>query len=326
MTTGYRPLHLPPDNPNRRSRLQEFFSGGRGIEQGKSLVAQLSERDAIPPEVWGTDRDRQRLAAAIGRIVAKVIPWPNAHFIPEDPFGLVVFALPDGKDDLELSAILMATERLLGLDLDDGTALGLLDMTFGEVVDLLLERSRNDRSLPIVGPGAPENRPCPSLAIFLDLRNGAKSSSPELSREMVRPSTRLRDVLSHSGVTALDHYVRQRFDKDGFLGPEVRGTALRALCVGLIAASLCVFWLVASSVFYGFNFPDSGGWTWLQTMRDILSTGMFLVFFSFALIFVGLLWSLCRRFVQIAIRWERSRTLTFADLVRHIQTVRNQRL
>ncbi len=325
MTPGYRPLHLPPEEPKRKSWLWEFLNGGCGVKQGKSLVAQLNARDSIPPDVWGPDRDRQRFAAAISRIIANTIPWPNAHFIPEDPFGLVTFALPNGEDDFELNTILMATESLLGWDVDEG-ALGLLDKTFGEVVDTLLERTRTEQALPLVGPGAPENRPCPSLAIFLDLRNSVVSSSPGLLRRAVRPSIKLHDVLSRRGVTTLDHYVRQRFDREGFLGPEVRGTALPALWSGLIAALLCALWLVAGSVFYGFQFPDSGVWTWLQTLRDILSTGMFLVFFFFALTFAGLLWSLCRRLVQRANCWKNSRTRTFGDLVRQIQAARNRRL
>jgi hypothetical protein len=325
VTPGYRPLHLPPEAPRQKGWLREFLSGGCGVEQGKSLVAQLEARGPIPPEVWGPDRDRQRLAAALSRIITNTIPWPNAHFIPEDPFGLVTFALPNGRDDFELTEILMATESLLGWDLDEW-ALGLLDMTFGEVVDTLHEQTRTEQALPIVGPCAPENRPCPSLAIFLDLRNNMASSSTGLSRRAVRPSTKLYDVLSRRGVTALDHYVRQRFDREGFLGPEVRGTALPALWSGLIAALLCVFWLVACSVFRGFQFPDSGVWTWLQTLRDVLLTGLFLMLLMFSLTFAGLVWSLSHRLAKSIVCWTNSRTLTFGDLVRHIQAARNRRL
>jgi hypothetical protein len=299
------------------------------VEQGKSLVAQLEARGPIPPEVWGPDKDRQRLAAAMSRIIANAIPWPNAHFIPEDPFSLAVFALPNGRDDFELTEILMATESLLGWDLDEW-ALGLLDMTFGEVVDTLHEQTRTEQALPIVGPGAPENRPCPSLAIFLDLRTNVASSSTALSRRAVRPSTKLHDILSRRGVTALDHYVRERFDRDGFLGPEVRGTALTALWSGFIAALLCVFLWLVWAVSRMFQNPESGVWTWLQSLLDILwpvlLTGVFPLLLMASLTFAGLVWSLFRRLVQRAICWKNSRTLTFGGLVRHIQAARNRRL
>ncbi|MCC6697264.1 MAG: hypothetical protein IT365_16670 [Candidatus Hydrogenedentes bacterium] len=333
MTSGYEPLHLPLEEPKRKGWLPEFLGGGVGVEQGKSLVAQLEARSPIPPEVWGPDKDRQRLAAAMSTIITNTIPWPNAQFIPEDPFSLVTFALPNGKDDLELTEILMEMESLLGWDLDEGR-LGLLDKTFGEVIETLIERTRTEQALPVIGPGAPENRLCPSLAIFLDLRNSVALYSPGLSRRMVYPSTKLHDVLSHRGVKAVDHYVRQRFDRDGFLGPEIRRVPLRVLCSGLVVVLLCVLLWLAWPVSGMSQNPDSGVWTWVQDLLyilwpvlfPVLFSGMFLVLLMVSLMFAGVVLPIPYQLAQRAICWKRSRNLTFGELVRHIQAARNRRL
>ena len=61
---------------------------GRGtVEQ---IAEQLELRPSFPAEAWGSE-DRAAFAAAVGRIIAEEIGWPNSHFLPDDPLDLVFY-------------------------------------------------------------------------------------------------------------------------------------------------------------------------------------------------------------------------------------------
>jgi hypothetical protein len=98
---------------------------GRGtVEQ---LAEQLRQRSSFLAASWGSD-DRAGFAAAVGRIVAEEIGWPNWHFLPDDPLELVFYCA--GSDGGEGLAISDNFEKTFGRECEFAD-----DRTFGEFVD-----------------------------------------------------------------------------------------------------------------------------------------------------------------------------------------------
>lgn len=106
------------------------YNGRRTVEQ---LAEQLRQRPTFPAASWGSD-DRAAFAAAVGRIVAEEIGWPNSHFLPDDPLEIVLYCA--GSDGAETLVISDDFEEAFGRECEFGG-----DRTFGEFVDRNFRRT-----------------------------------------------------------------------------------------------------------------------------------------------------------------------------------------
>jgi len=221
MPTSYEPLHLPPDdNRTLKSRVRDFFTL-RMTRRAQFLVDQLEAREAVPPEIWGPDPRRQELAIAISEIIKEEIQWPNANFVPDDPFSLVLFNIYwDGSaiDGCEIECIAMKMEELTGNPIDVCLWSAMYDATFGETIDTLLALEsespvalKRGLEIPLSGPDSVEARKCPSMALFLEIRECLRRPYLDLGPLAFRPSTRVRDVLPRRTIRDLSMHILHRF-------------------------------------------------------------------------------------------------------------------
>ena len=71
--------------------------------------------------------------------------WPNAYFLPDDPFVLAAWDhAACAVDDLRMAAALMKIERQLGLRNDQVNWDDFGSATIGEVVDQLIQRAESE--------------------------------------------------------------------------------------------------------------------------------------------------------------------------------------
>jgi len=98
---------------------------GRGT--AKRLAEQLARRVSFPAEAWGSG-ERAEFAAAVGRVVAEEIGWPNWHFLPEDPLEAIFYC--PGGDGGEGMVIFVKFEKTFGR-----RCVFPAGETFGEFVD-----------------------------------------------------------------------------------------------------------------------------------------------------------------------------------------------
>lgn len=195
----YPPLYMPePPEEDRgfRGRLKRWFSV-RLSDEERHLLHQIAVRGPIPPEVWGDDPDRETLAREVATIIAEVFQWPNGNFIPEDPVKWVTYII--GWDDLEFTELLIRIEDVLGFPFDYADFEEIERGTFGEFIDYLLARCPEYRkalalSRPCTfdGETALENRPCPKLLVFLDLRAFMRQTRFKNSSNAIRLETSIR--------------------------------------------------------------------------------------------------------------------------------------
>jgi hypothetical protein len=109
------------------------FHQYNGRSTAEQIAEQLKLRPSFPAEAWGSD-DRAAFAAALGRIVADEIGWPNSHFLPDDPLDVVLYSA--GSDGGEGLAISYNFEKAFGRRCEFGD-----DRTFGEFVDRNFRRA-----------------------------------------------------------------------------------------------------------------------------------------------------------------------------------------
>jgi len=104
----------------------------------ENVENQIARRGKIPREVWGTDPRRADVAAEILRRAH--ISWKHRHFMPDDPFVIIV-AAHTYLDDEEISIEDLGRE-LLGrlLAREDVERIGCV--TFDEVVNFFLTATR----------------------------------------------------------------------------------------------------------------------------------------------------------------------------------------
>jgi hypothetical protein len=228
------------------------------------LVDQLKARETTPPEVWGPDPKRRELAVAISEIVRDEIQWPNANFVPDDPFSLVLFNVYwDGCtcDGMEIETIAMRMEDLIGHEIDDDHWNALYGMTFGEAVDTLSQpdtgnRAALERSRPVslVGPECFEARACPSVAVFRDIQTYLRRPCFDLEPRAVQLSACVRDALPRRVLLALNDHVYNRFNL--CLYPWRSTKWKDHLTLGLTATATVI---VGMALLAGFVFLSDGG-------------------------------------------------------------------
>ena len=321
----YEPLHLPEDEPQSKtwgSRLGHFVIDGFGMSRkAKYLVAQMKQRGPILEEAWGPDAKRRALAKEISVIIQDEIGWPNAHFIPEDPFSLVIFNIYwDGSymDGMEIECIAFRMAQLTGADhFDDQVWTALWERTLGEVVDALLEDPSGRSAAigkvvhwPSKGPNTLEALPCTAPAIFFDIREFLTQDKYRVAKSSIRLSTPLRTLFQRIPYYELEHYLVRRF--------QVAGNVLRTFSPELdlpkagLAGTLIV--VAAFSALLGvltLKYPDSADssmWI-LPIMFAIIGLGV-TFWFGLPALLSGAFWVKCKRLN------------TVRDLVKHIQRER----
>ena len=133
------PLHWPFDW-NHLPSWQTFLSAipvvGPQARAYRAVVRQLKLRPNWCFELWdGYSEVERHLSKTIARIAQVGLGWPNAHFIPADPFEIIVW---DRYGDLATSGLLTEIEAEAGLRRRTTAEWeSLMGTSFGEVVRAL---------------------------------------------------------------------------------------------------------------------------------------------------------------------------------------------
>ncbi|MBI2433249.1 MAG: hypothetical protein HYV26_10290 [Candidatus Hydrogenedentes bacterium] len=126
----------------RMCDLTGFFLSTRA----KSLVAQIRSRPEPDWQAWGPDSKRREFAQYVSKVFASEIGWPSPHFIPDDPYAAVSFNFRyDGVfwDGMELECIFLKLRQELNLEFSCELLNSFERLSFGEVIEILMSRSRN---------------------------------------------------------------------------------------------------------------------------------------------------------------------------------------
>jgi len=238
----YPPLHMPkPPEPAKSlaERLRESVSLQQNSGE-ESLLNQIRVREPIPVEEWRDD-DRALLARELASIIADVLQWPNYHFIPEDPIKWVTYVI--GGDDLEHTEIAMRIEEELGYTFTNSDVDLFEQGTFGDFVDHILDGIPGFRKTwaltkpyPTEGRGSLESRPCPTLAVFLDLRLFLQQSRFKNSKRRVGLHMLVRRLPGKVDQLDLHKFVCRRFGLD--TSPLAFDESSDGIALGLTATVL----------------------------------------------------------------------------------------
>jgi hypothetical protein len=107
----------------------------------KNLCRQLAGRNADCWRAWGDDPKRLVIAKFVAGKFAEAAEWPNAIFIPADPFELIAWDHNSyAIDDLSLLDALLEIEKHLAIHLTDEQWRFVFKKSFGEAVDFLVEQ------------------------------------------------------------------------------------------------------------------------------------------------------------------------------------------
>lgn len=129
-----QPLQLP-DWWVHRSGLEKLL--GFPLTLGnveQEITEQLKRRTPDMWSAWGNGPE-----AELARIISDWAWWPDAIFLPEDPFKIVVF---DSMDGMALTALALSMEEHLGGTIPDSTWHACLELTFMEAIRVLLKTSK----------------------------------------------------------------------------------------------------------------------------------------------------------------------------------------
>ena len=117
------------------------WSLAAALEQSRfrPMVQEVERQLRARPDTtnnWGAPSPRQEVSRRLRPILADEFGWPNDHFLPDDPFGIVFWAHRDGLDDV---LAIQQIEKLFAVSIPIA-ALEELSRhgTLGEFVDLLL--------------------------------------------------------------------------------------------------------------------------------------------------------------------------------------------
>ena len=92
-------------------------------------------------EEWGDKPGRRELARAIADILKAQLNWPNAFFLPRDRFEVLCWDHAAYViDDLRTDSALITIEKRLDTALPEEFWKQARTLSFGEVVDRLLQR------------------------------------------------------------------------------------------------------------------------------------------------------------------------------------------
>lgn len=136
------PLRYPPGYPPSGGRAR-FFIGVRWLGPDLSFFARLSAqqraRRAALLDLWGGGA-RQRVAGAIGAILARRLRWPGPCFLPDDAFAVVCGGPRFGTLGIEYDVddAIGEIQEQLGIAMPACFWERTVTQTLGEVVDALL--------------------------------------------------------------------------------------------------------------------------------------------------------------------------------------------
>lgn len=97
----------------------------------------LRSRPKPGPEIWGDNLARTEMAQWLCKKIADEMSWANDHFVPDDPCYVLLWAHVDG---LDLESLWQEIEGYLDLTFTAADVSRWLDLSLGELVDLLLLR------------------------------------------------------------------------------------------------------------------------------------------------------------------------------------------
>jgi acyl carrier protein len=308
----YPPLYWPDETecPDaQRGWFNRFLAFGPTNAE-RHLTDQIAARGPVPASAWGDDPDRAALAREVSTIIADILQWPNAHFIPEDPLRYVLYVI--GGDDLEYTEIAMGVEETLGCEFHDEDFDLLESGTYGELIDRMLTRTPSCRELlarmkpyPAHGADSFESKRCPSLAAFIDLREFNKQPRFRGRTKRFDLNSPIRRAIPASNALALHCYICQRY------GLSTSPYAFRAcrdtLVLGTTATAICTTPFLAISVIAELGYPGSSAAVW--------ALPMYVAAFGFGVTALATMPRLLKRIVSIP-RTKRIRTVR--DLVEWI--------
>ena len=105
----------------------------------RPMVREIERQLRARPDTthyWGTQSPQQEVGQRLRPVLADEFGWPNDHFLPDDPFGIVCWAHLDGLDDV---FAIQHIEELFDVALPVPALERLWQHgTLGEFVDLLL--------------------------------------------------------------------------------------------------------------------------------------------------------------------------------------------
>lgn len=153
MTSAVKPLAWPPnwrETIKRKRILLGIPVVGPQEKAFAHISKQLSERDPKCLVAWGSDCRRQQLAMSCSKILKSEFGWPNAHFLPTDPFEIICWDKSAYFiDELRIPAALSRIEALAQIPQQSQEWwTRAMSATLGEVIDQILlisgESSRSD--------------------------------------------------------------------------------------------------------------------------------------------------------------------------------------
>ena len=121
-----------------------FTFSQRGLR--KPVVSHIREQLLARPEclhLWGSDAPRVRAAGVLCAAVARVMRWPNAHFIPDDPIELAFYELTGVDKPIDIFEALVETTKKLGTRMkwsDFAENIAPRVCTLGELLDAAMAR------------------------------------------------------------------------------------------------------------------------------------------------------------------------------------------
>jgi len=123
--------------------LDNFLMGmpviGLQASERKSIIAQLKRRDASCITFWSKDKQRLEIFESISKIIQEYFRHSNRYFIPDDPFEILLWEPPGlPGSNLAIEDALMDLEDKFGISLSEQDCIKMLNMTLGEVVDLII--------------------------------------------------------------------------------------------------------------------------------------------------------------------------------------------
>lgn len=121
----------------------------------KKIEGQLKARPKPDNAIWGDNAAKVALAHSVCKIAAEEMGWPNDHFVPDDPAGVVFWAHEDG---LDVESAVLEIEQGLGIRLKDAEVEAWFYQTLGEVIESLWVRQQAVLDPPGIWPPPPSTR------------------------------------------------------------------------------------------------------------------------------------------------------------------------
>ena len=121
--------------PVQMSWLKRLWHKSDYLQVMEYLQRQLLTRSRPDLRIWGEDPMRIRMGIVVCKKIQETYEWPNDHFLPEDPFDILML-MP--WDDLEIAELVMGLEEDLEIDIPNPEVEAWFGATLSTVVDRLM--------------------------------------------------------------------------------------------------------------------------------------------------------------------------------------------